>query len=80
MKRTTVLIEPEIEVLLKIESLRRKEPVSGLIREALSEYLDRRKVPSPPGAGEFDSGRTDTAEKAEEVLRRTGFGRKSGSR
>ncbi len=35
-----------------------------------------RRVPSlPPGAGAFDSGHTDTAERAEEILGELGFGK-----
>jgi hypothetical protein len=41
-----------------------------LIREALAEYIRRRKRPAIPGIGEFDSGHTDTSQKAEQMLRR----------
>ena len=68
MKRTTVYIEPETEVLLKLEAMRRKEPVAEVIREALRAYLTRKPGETPPGAGAFDSGHKDTAERAEELL------------
>jgi hypothetical protein len=45
------------------------------LREDLRKYLSRMPQPDlPPGAGAFDSGHTDTAERAEEILRETGFG------
>ena len=75
MKRTTIYLDPELEALLKVETLRRKQPMAELIREAVQEYLVRGKPAPPPGAGSFASGRDDTAEHAEDVLRATGFGK-----
>ncbi len=75
MKRTTVYLDPEQEVLLKLEVQRRRRPMAELIREALSEYLQRSAPAEPPGAGDFASGRGDTAADAEAALRETGFGR-----
>jgi hypothetical protein len=77
MKRTTVYLEPELEVLLKLETLRRKKPMAELIREALRSYLRQEPVKAPPGAGAFASGRRDTAAKAEAQLRKLRFGRES---
>ncbi len=74
MKRTTIYLEPELEVLLKLETLRQKKPMAEVIREALRGYLERRPGGAPPGAGAFDSGVTDTAERAEELLGELGFG------
>ncbi|MGE3841709.1 MAG: CopG family transcriptional regulator [Vicinamibacterales bacterium] len=74
MKRTTVYLEPELEVLLKIEVLRQRRPMAELVREALHAYVTREPGRAPPGAGEFSSGRADTAEHAEDVLTETGFG------
>jgi hypothetical protein len=73
MKRTTIYLDPEIEVLLKLEAVRRGEPMAELIRDALRAYLGGRPANPPPGAGAFDSGRADTAERAEEVLEELGF-------
>lgn len=75
MKRTTIYIEPETEVLLKLEAMRRKEPVAEVIREALRTYLTRKPGEAPPGAGAFESGHEDTGERAEELLGELGFGR-----
>lgn len=74
MRRTTVYLEPETDVLLKGEALRRKKPVAELIREALDTYVRRTGARLPPGIGEFHSGHRDTAERAEELLQQTGFG------
>lgn len=74
MRRTTVYLEPETNLLLKLEAMRRKRPVAELIREALDGYARRTDVEPPPGIGAFQSGRRDTAERAEELLKETGFG------
>ena len=74
MKRTTLYLEPELEVLVKMESLRRKQPMAEIVRAALRSYLAREPGQVPPGAGAFASGRKDTAGKAEEVLAKVRFG------
>ena len=74
MRRTTIYLEPELEVRLKLEVLRQRRPMAELVREAIQAYLAREPRRIPPGAGGFASGRTDTAERAEEVLAATGFG------
>jgi hypothetical protein len=77
MKRTTIYLDPDLEVLLKLEAMRRKEPMAEVIRQALRSQLSKRPAKAPPGAGAFDSGHTDTADRAEELLGKSGFGRKS---
>jgi hypothetical protein len=74
MKRTTIYLEPELEVLLKLEVLRQKRPMAELIREAVHAYVTREPRKAPPGAGAFASGHTDTADRAEAVLAETRFG------
>jgi hypothetical protein len=74
MKRTTVYFEPELEALLKAETIRRNRPMAELIREAVREYIVRTSPAPPPGAGQFSSGKSDTAERSEEILATTGFG------
>ena len=77
MKRTTIYLEPDLEVRLKRETRRRKVPMAEIIREALRSHLGSGAPPkAPPGAGAFASGRRDTAGRAEAVLARTGFGEK----
>ncbi len=74
MKRTTIYLDPELEILLKLEALRQKRPMAEVIREALRAHLSKRPAGLPPGGGAFDSGHTDTAERAEELLGELGFG------
>lgn len=74
MRRTTVYLEPELEMRLKAEAHRLDLPVAQLIREALRERLDRAPRSRSPHAGRFSSGRTDTAATVDDVLRDTGFG------
>jgi hypothetical protein len=74
MKRTTIYLEPELEVLLKLEVLRQKRPMAEIVREAVQAYITSQPRQGPPGAGAFASGHDDTASHAEEVLQRTGFG------
>jgi hypothetical protein len=74
MKRTTIYLEPQLEVRLKMEGLRRKQPMAELVREAVEAYLSRDPASEPPGAGAFSSGRRDTADRAEALLAETGFG------
>jgi hypothetical protein len=80
MKRTTIYLEPELEVLLKLEVLRQKRPMAEIVREAVHAYVTRAPHRAPPGAGAFGSGRADTAEHAEQVLEQTGFGTRAARR
>ena len=72
MKRTTIYLDTDLEIRLKIESMRSGRPAAEVIREALQAYLKERRPGLPPGLGKYDSDRTDVAERAEELLE--GFG------
>lgn len=74
MKRTTIYLEPELEILLKIEMQRAGRPMAEVVREAVRAYVTREPRQAPPGAGAFASGHADTAERADDLLRDTGFG------
>ena len=74
MKRTTLYLPPDLEVRLKLEGQRRGQPMAELVREAVVAYLSVDQPPGPPGAGAFDSGHEDTADRAEELLGEAGFG------
>lgn len=78
MRRTTIYLEPELEVLLKTEMLRQNRPMAEIVRDAVRAYVTREPRKAPPGAGAFASGRTDTAERAETMLQETGFGDAAG--
>lgn len=73
MRRTTIYLEPDLEVLAKLEAMRSSRSMAEVLREALRSYLSTRQPQVPPGAGAFDSGETQTAEHAEEVLGKLGF-------
>jgi hypothetical protein len=73
MRRTTIYLDADQEVLLKLEMQRRGRTMADLVREALGEYLGQGAAEAPPGAGAFASGHADTAERAEEGLAESGF-------
>lgn len=73
MKRTTIYLAPELEMMLKSEMLRQNRPMAEIVREALEAYVTREPRQPPPGAGAFASGHVDTAERADAVLEETGF-------
>ena len=74
MKRTTIYLDPALEVRLKMEGLRRKQPMAELVREAVEVYLAGGASAGPPGAGAFASGRDDTASDVDAALAKTRFG------
>lgn len=74
MKRTTVYLDPELEVLLKLEMLRQKRPMAEIVREAVQAYVGTNAGKCPPGAGAFASGKRDTGGRADEILSETAFG------
>ena len=73
MKRTTIYLDLELEIMLKLEAMRQQKPMAEVIRETLREKLDKPR-PQSKHAGAFASGRTDTAERHEELLGEWGFG------
>ena len=74
MKRTTIYLEPELEVLLKLEMQRQQRPMAAIVREAVRAYVTREPRKAPPGAAAGEAARADTAERAEKILAATGFG------
>lgn len=73
MHRTTLYLDPELEVQLKLEAMRRGRPMAELMRDALRTYLGATAVELPPGGGAFRSGRRDTADRVDEALDELGF-------
>ena len=69
MTKTTVYLDAEISVTLRQLATQEGRPQAELIREALADYARKRKRPAIPGVGAFDSGHTDTAEQAENLLK-----------
>jgi predicted transcriptional regulator len=70
MTKTTVYLDADLAITLRQLATSEGRAQAELIREALAEYTLRRKRPAIPGIGEFDSGHTDTSQKAEQILRR----------
>lgn len=70
MTKTTVYLDADLAVTLRQLATSEGRAQAELIREALAEYARRRKRPAIPGIGEFDSGHTNTSQKAEQILRR----------
>ena len=69
MKRTSVVLGPELEVSLRVEALRQQRRSSELLREALHAYLvNRQQEPELSWAGGFESLADDVAERAEDEL------------
>jgi predicted transcriptional regulator len=73
MRRTSVMLDPDLKVSLKLEALRLRRPSSELVRDALRAYLaDRQRAPDLSWIGAFESQAGNVAERAEEKL--DGFG------
>ncbi len=75
MKRTTIYLDADSEVLLKLEAMRSGKPAAEVIRDAIRAYVQDRPQRLPPGAGAFRSGKKKTAERAEDVLQSSRFGK-----
>jgi predicted transcriptional regulator len=68
--KTTVYLDSDTVLALRQMAETQGRSQAELIRAALSAYTGKAKRPRIPGIGEFDSGRTDTSERAEDLLRR----------
>lgn len=70
MRRTSIFLDEQTLARLHKAAQRSGTSSAALIREALSLYLDapRAAVGLPSVTGQFASGTTDTAERADELL------------
>lgn len=70
MKRTTIFIPEELERDVQGCAQRQGKPVAWVVREALTAYVVGRRTPGrlPSFAGIGRSGRSDVAERHEELL------------
>ncbi len=70
MKRTTIFVPEPLERDLQLYARSERKPVAFVVREALAEYLAARQPASamPSFVGIGQSGRSDTAERHEELL------------
>jgi predicted transcriptional regulator len=76
MKRTSIVLDPELEISLKLEAMRQRRPSSELVREALRAYLaERQQAPDLGWIGGLESATAgDVAERAEDELADLGEG------
>ncbi len=70
MKRTTVFLDDSILVKANRYAEKHGTSFASVVREALAVFLTRPAEESmlPSIAGRFSSGRTDTSERADELL------------
>jgi len=70
MKRTTVFLPEALERDLSVYAKRSGKPAASIVREAIAAYIgdDGNRHALPSFAAAFDSGHTDTAERADELL------------
>ena len=70
MKRTTIFVPESLERDLQLYAAREGKSTASVVREALAEYVAKRRVAGalPSFTGAFASGDTDTAEQHEELL------------
>ena len=68
--KTTVYLDPDTVLALRRMAETEGRSQAELIRDALETYTRKVKRPKIPGVGEFDSGHTDTSQRAEDLLSR----------
>ena len=73
MKRTTVFLPEALERELQLCARQEGRPTASLVREALAEYVARHRPTAdlPAFVAAFASGRTDTADRHEDLVFRT---------
>jgi hypothetical protein len=78
MKRTTIFVPEPLERDLQLYARSERKPVASVVREALVEYLAARRPASalPSFVGVGQSGRSDIAERHEELLWTAPHGRR----
>ena len=67
--KTTVYLDTDTVLLLRQMAEAQGRSQADLIRDALVAYTGRAKRRLPRGLGKYDSGHTDTSERAREILR-----------
>ena len=69
MVKTTVYLESDTALALRQIAAAQHRSQAELIRDALAAYTRQAHRTKLPGMGEFDSGHSDTSERAEEILK-----------
>jgi hypothetical protein len=70
MVKTTVYLDSDVVLALRQMADLQGRSQAELIREAIQTHVKKAKRPKLPGIGEFDSGHTDTSERADQILTR----------
>ncbi|HLK21435.1 MAG TPA: ribbon-helix-helix domain-containing protein [Bryobacteraceae bacterium] len=70
MVKTTVYLESDVVLALRRMADSQGRSQAELIREAIQTHVKKAKRAKLPGIGEFDSGHTDTSERADQLLTR----------
>jgi predicted transcriptional regulator len=68
--KTTVYLDSDVALALRQMAEAQGRSQAEIIRHALETYTRKVKQPKIPGIGDFDSGHTDTSERAEQMLKR----------
>jgi hypothetical protein len=69
MRRTSILVDPQVMTELERLARRAGKPTAHLIREAMERYVTERRQPRElPGFVGIARGPGDVAERAEEIL------------
>jgi len=75
MKRTTIFLDDALARRARSAARRQGMSFARLVREAVATYLAQGGTTPPPGpgrlpsiAGQFDSGFSDTSERADQLL------------
>lgn len=68
MKRTTIKLPDDVDMLLRREAARQGATVSAVTRAAIETYLGLRERRRLHAAGVGDSGHSDISQRLEEIL------------
>jgi len=66
--KVTVDLDPDTGLKFRAMAQAQSLSVEELAADVLREYASNYERPRIPGIGEFDSGETDTSERADEIL------------
>ncbi|MGP0070616.1 MAG: CopG family transcriptional regulator [Bryobacteraceae bacterium] len=70
LTKTTVYLDSDTVLALRQMSETQGRSQAELIRDAVASYTRNASRPKIPGIGEFDSGHSDTSERADQLLKR----------
>lgn len=68
MIKTTVYFDEDLALSLRQVAQAEGRPQADLIRDAVAQYVARSRRPRSTGIGAFHSGRSDVAERTDELF------------